>query len=365
MTETHDFSFTLAGCESLTVYDARKKPFRIYGLYEPEQEGVFRRMPRQVAESVSQRALFLHTNPAGGRLRFVTDSTTLAVGAIHAPTDFPSPRTAALCFANSFFFDLYADGQHVHVLWHEGAVSDERSVHLEIPHGKYESVARFSERKDREITLCFPSFVNVESVYIGLDAGATLGECAPYVNEGRPVVFYGSSITQGACACRSGNLYENILSRRLGFDFINLGFAGGCKAEEAMIDYLCTLAPSILVFDYDHNARDAAFLKETHLPALRRLRQAHPDVPFLVLSKPNVHSGKEEAILRARVIEESCRILAEEGSAPIHFINGQEILEGHDAEMMTLDGTHPTDLGFYCMADALQPILRRYLPKDR
>ena len=235
MTNMNGFSFTLSGCEELAVYDARRNPFRIYGLYHPEREGIFRRMPSHIAESVSPRVGFLHTNPAGARLRFVTDSTVLAVGAIHAPTVFPSPRTAALCYANAFFFDLYADGAHCHVLWHEGAVSDERSVHLEIPDGKYESLTRFSEKKEREITLCFPSFVNVEEVYIGLERGATVKESAPYVNEGSPVVFYGSSITQGACASRSGNLYQNILSRRLGFDYVNLGFASGCKAEEAMI----------------------------------------------------------------------------------------------------------------------------------
>lgn len=364
MTEINCFSFTLEGCEGLAVYDARKNPFRIYGLYHPEEEGVFRRMPAKIAEAVSPRVGFLHTNPAGARIRFVTDSTVLAVGAIHAPTVFPSPRTAALCFANSFFFDLYADGRHQHVLWHEGAVSDEMSVHLEIPDGKYESVARFSEKKEREITLCFPSFVNIEAVYIGLEKGAVVKESASYVNEGSPVVFYGSSITQGACASRSGNLYQNILSRRFGFDYINLGFASGCKAEEEMIDYLCTLKPSLFVFDYDHNARDAVFLKETHLPALRKLRKAHPHVPFVVLSKPNQHSGGEEALLRAGVIEESCRILSEEGESPIHFVNGQEIFGGHDAEMMTLDGTHPTDLGFYCMAEALYPIMKQYFSKD-
>ena len=355
-----EFTFKQVGEERLTVYDARKKPFRIYGLWHPEEEGVFRRMPEEVAEAVSPRVKLLHTNTAGARLRFVTDSTVLAVGAIHAPTEFPSPRTAALCYANSFFFDLYADGSHCHVLWHEGAVADERSVHLEIPDGHYESVVRFSEKREREITLCFPSFVNIEEVFIGVEEGAVVKESTPYVNEGRPVVFYGSSITQGASASRSGNLYQNILSRRFHFDYINLGFASGCKAEESMIDYLCTLTPSLFVFDYDHNARNSEFLRNTHLPALRRLREAHPEVPFAVLSKPNQHSGEQEAFGRARIIEESCRILRKEGSAPLHFINGQEIFCRHDAEMMTLDGTHPTDLGFFSMAEALCPIFEKY-----
>ena len=360
--ENKNFSFSERIGTVLKVMDAREAPLRIYGLHHPERRGVFKRMPREVAEATSERVGLLYTNPAGARIRFSTDSSVLAVGAVLAPTTFPSARTAALSGANAFCFDLYADGEHVHVLWHENVSTDGYTVHFEIPNGRYESVARFSEKRMREITLCFPSFVNVSEVYIGVEVEATVEEGKPYRNEGAPVVFYGSSITQGACASRSGNLYQNILSRRLNFDYRNLGFASGCKAEAVMIDYLCGLDMSMLVFDYDHNARDAEFLRQTHLPALKKLRAAHSHIPFVVLSKPNQHNGREEALLRAKVIEESCRVLSEAGEGPVHFINGQEIFLSHDQDMMTVDGTHPTDLGFYCMAETLAPIFEQYFP---
>ena len=229
----------------------------------------------------------------------------------------------------------------------------------ELSDGRYESAVSFEEKKMRQITLCFPSFVNIRDLFIGLDKDAILTEAARYVND-LPVVFYGSSITQGACASRSGNTYPNILSRRFSFDYVNLGFAGACKAEEPMIDYLCTLPMQLLVYDYDHNTPSVEFLRETHLRGLRRLREAHPDLPIVLLSKPNQHNGKAEAIKRMRVIEESYRVLQKESTAPVHFIDGQQIFESHDREMMTMDNTHPTDLGFYCMAEALYPVMKQY-----
>ena len=79
-----------------------------------------------------------------------------------------------------------------------------------------------------------------------------------------------------------------------------------------------------------------------------------------MLSKPNIHNGKKEALARMRVIEESYERLKKESGAPVHFVNGQEIFEKHDPDMMTVDGTHPTDLGFYSMADALSEVFKLY-----
>ena len=117
----------------------------------------------------------------------------------------------------------------------------------------------------------------------------------------------------------------------------------------------------MLVFDYDHNAKDIEFLEKTHLRALRKLRTAHPDIPFIVLSRPNRDPTQEIALQRAKLIEENCRILSAEGNAPVHFVDGQAIFRSHDREMMTIDGTHPTDLGFHCIAQALLAPMASYL----
>lgn len=346
--------------EKLDIYDARKEPFQIYGLYQPKESGIFRRMPTEVAQSVSKRVYMLHTNTAGARIRFVTNSPFIAVGAVYPPMEFPSARTAAFAGAGAFSFDLYADNQYCRVLWPMDLVQRGSVVTFDIPDGHYEAFCELGEKKLRQITLNFPSFVNIRDVYIALQKGSEVKAAPAYQNQ-KPVVFYGSSITQGACASHSGNIYQNILSRQLNFDYINLGFASGAKAEDAIIDYLCTLDMCVLVFDYDHNAKDIEYLEKTHLRALRKLRAAHPDIPFIVLSRPNRDPTQESALERAKLIEENCRILSAEGNAPVHFVDGQAIFRSHDSEMMTIDGTHPTDLGFHCIAQALFSLMAMYL----
>ena len=346
--------------KSVAVYDARKAPFQICGLYQPQEAGLFKRMPTAVAENVSKRVRLLHTNTAGARLRFVTDSPFIAVGAVYPPMEFPSARTAAFAAGGAFSFDLYADGKYCRILWPLELIQRGSVVSFDIPNGQYESFCELGEKKLRQITLNFPSFVNIRDVYIGLQEGSVLEAAPEYANK-KPVVFYGSSITQGACASHPGNIYQNILSRQLNFDYLNLGFASGAKAEDAIIDYLCTLDMCMLVFDYDHNAKDVEYLERTHLPALRKLRAAHPDIPFIVLSRPNHDPTEEKALERAKLIEKNCKILSKESNAPVHFVDGQAIFRSHDSEMMTIDGTHPTDLGFHCIAEAMYGPMSRYL----
>ena len=355
------FAFSSSDILSLSpsLFDVRKTPFSLHGLYHPQEEGLFRRMPREVAEATNAGVKLLYTNTAGARVRFATDSSFIAVGAVFPPMAFYSKGSAALSGLGAFCFDLYADGRHVQVLQPECLTADENQAFFDIQNGHYEAFARFGGKRMREITLFFPSFVNVSELYIGLEEGCALKEGTPYKNE-KPVVIYGSSITQGACASRAGNTYPNILSRRHNVDFINLGFAGSAQAENAIIDYLGSLDACMLVFDYDHNAPNPDFLRRTHLPALRKLRAAHPTIPFVLLSRPNLSGGEAQTMERIEIIRESYRACLSDGCGPVHFVNGNEIFKSCDSEMMTADNTHPTDLGFYAMASALDDVFALY-----
>ena len=80
-----------------------------------------------------------------------------------------------------------------------------------------------------------------------------------------------------------------------------------------------------------------------------------------MMSRPNQCFGPEDSEKRVRVIQESYHKLLEQGDSNVHFINGQEIYKSHDSEMMTVDDTHPTDFGFYCIAETLEKVLRLYI----
>ena len=60
-------------------YDVNKAPFAVYGVFY--QDGKFRRMPEDVANTVSNGVAKLHSRTAGGRVRFRTDSNYVAIHA--------------------------------------------------------------------------------------------------------------------------------------------------------------------------------------------------------------------------------------------------------------------------------------------
>ena len=345
------------------VFNVRCAPIRIHGLYHPEEEGVFRRMPQEVADKVSTKVSVLCQNPAGGRIRFRTDSSFVAIKVTYENRPYVSRVAAALSVGGRFFFDLYADSRFVAPFFPpmQKAVHDRVVSSFDLTDGMEQRVV-LGERKMRDILIHFPSHAYVKNVWIALDADAVLESPAPYRNE-LPIVFYGSSITQGSCAQRAGNSYENILSRRLNLDFCNLGFSSGCKAEEEMMRYLADLPMSAFVYDYDHNSKDADALRESHLRGLRIFREKNPDLPVLLLSRPNLCGGEEMTKRRIEVILDTLRYFTDRGDRNLYFVSGQDMLFRHDPEMMTADGTHPNDFGFFCMAEAIQPVLEQIFPK--
>ena len=339
--------------ETLTVYDARKEPLHIYGLYQPQNEGLFRRMPAEVAEKVSKRVNLLHTNTAGARLRFVTDSPYIAVGAVYPPMEFPSARTAAFAAAGAFSFDLYADGKYCRILWPMEITQRGSVVSFDIPDGQYESFCELGEKKLREITLNFPSFVNISEVYIGLQRGSVLKAAPEYVNK-KPVAFYGSSITQGGCASRPGNNYSGILSRKFDVDFVNLGFSGSARGETAIAEYVASLPMSAFVYAYDHNAPSVEHLAATHEAMYQIIRKAHPDIPVIMITRPKPYYNEEE-IQRREVVLSTYRNALAHGER-VYFVDGEHVSDILGGDGVTVDGCHPNDLGFACVAAAREPI---------
>ena len=140
--------------------------------------------------------------------------------------------------------------------------------------------------KTRNYVLYFPLYNEVASLEIGLKSNAFVGGGRKYKNV-LPVLYYGSSITQGGCASHPGNDYVSIVCRKLNLDYINLGFSGNAKGEPIMADYLSSLKAKIIVLDYDFNAPDVEWLKVTHYPLYQKIRSAQPNVPIVFMTRPN------------------------------------------------------------------------------
>lgn len=257
----------------MDFYDIMNEPFEICGVYYSEEDGKFVRMPKDKALKVSDGVDFLRTHTSGGRIRFKCDSDEYAI-ITRQPYCHPSPISTNVLTSG---FDIYVDG-----------VYNRTFSPVQVPeNGGYQSRVKMERHQDKlsDITIHMPPYGQVSSVLVGIKKGSKIERPTPY-KDIKPVVFYGSSITQGAAASRPGNIYQNILSRRLNFDFINLGFSGNCKAEPEMAEYINSLDMSVFVYDYDHNAKTLEDLVATHEPFYHLIREKNPTLPIVFMSRP-------------------------------------------------------------------------------
>jgi lysophospholipase L1-like esterase len=225
----------------------------------------------------------------------------------------------------------------------------------------YESIVRFDSSKMREITINFPPYSSVSELYIGISETAGVNAPQPYTIQ-KPIVYYGSSITQGACASRPGNAYTVMVSRRLNADHINLGFSGNAKGEQEMAEYIRDLDMSAFVYDYDYNAPSVEHLKDTHGKMFHTIRQANPDLPILMLSRPKYYLTPEEE-QRREVVQATYQNAIANGDKNVYFLDGKALmsLAGNDG---SVDTCHPNDWGFASMAKAVEEVLQGALKKQ-
>jgi lysophospholipase L1-like esterase len=174
-----------------------------------------------------------------------------------------------------------------------------------------------------------------------------------------PIVFYGSSITQGGCASRPGTTYDSMVCRRLDADYVNLGFSGNARGEEAITSYIKNLPMSVFVYDYDHNAPTVEHLAATHEKMFRAIREANPELPILILQRPVYRQNEEEA-RRLAILTATYENARASGDKNVYLITGEELMALAEDDG-TVDGCHPNDLGFASMAKAVGEILEKVL----
>ena len=338
--------------DGLVYRNCTDEPFTLYGFSSPRETGRFTRLPLSFLDcedvSIVERRLMLHTS--GGRVRFRTNSKTIAIRTELGDSGvmYHMPATG------SHGFDLYAAPAD-----NPGELAFKKVL---ASSGKsYNVFHEFDNRQLREITINFPMYNGVNSLYIGLENDCVLEKPVPYSIE-KPVVYYGSSISQGGCASRPGTNYPALLSRWLDTDFINLGFSGNDKGEAALAHHIATLDMSVFVYAYGHNTPSIEHYENTYYPFYEIVREKHPDLPIIFMSPPICPQLKNDRQIERYTKINGIVIDAYEKSKKrgdnVYFIDGFKLLENPES---TVDTTHPTDLGFYEMATKIYPILKEIL----
>jgi len=344
-----------AGGEGLVWRAPHARPFRLAGFAWFEQDRVYRRLPLKPPAPLPQPVNNLAWSTAGGQIQFRTDSRTIAVrvrlrgsaGMVHMPA------------TGQCGFDLY-----------HGPAGRQKFLTVTkypIRATDYEQVLLQNVPTClRNITLNFPLYQGVEEALVGLEPNAALKPPPAYALD-RRIVIYGTSITQGGCAARPGMAYTNILSRRLNAEIVNLGFSGNGKGEPELARIIATVDRcGLFVLDYEANAQGLKGLRKTLPGFVRILRRKHPKTPILVVSmiRPAgtlIDANGKRAWTARRVYQrETVARLRKAGDRNIHFCDGSKFLTGDGLEG-TVDGVHPTDLGFLAIANGLEPALRKIL----
>ena len=334
------------GINGMKFYSVLDGNFTINGV--EYSDGAFRRMPKEIAEKVSEGVCWLSTNTAGGRVRFVTNSSYIAINVkLNGIGKMPH-----FALTGSAGFDLYERGSN-----------GKQYIGSFIPPfdivDSYESVIYLDGSDEREYVINFPLYSGVTELYIGLDENAILRPATEY-KYNNPVVYYGSSITQGGCASRPGNSYQAIISRILDCDYVNLGFSGNAKAEDIMMDYIANFEMSCFVYDYDHNAPTVEHLQSTHEKGFKKIREKHPNTPVIMLTRPKFYLNDEEQ-KRLEIVRTTYNNAKAAGDKNVYFISGPDLISEDMIETATVDNCHPNDSGFLSMALAINKILKEVI----
>ena len=162
--------------------------------------------------------------------------------------------------------------------------------------------------------------------------------------------------------------YTSMVCRRLNADYSNFGFGGSAKGEATMAEYLASLDMCCFVLDYDYNAPNPEHLRATHYPFYKTIRDAHPDLPILMMTRPSFHTydsrgnlRTEESADRRDVVIDTFRAARAAGDERVWYIDGESFFSGPDETECTVDTVHPTDLGMMKMADNVYQTMLRML----
>lgn len=311
------------------------------------------RLPAKAEKTVRSEVWGLSHDSAGLRYRFVSNSKIIRARWKLRRESIALPHMPATGVSG---LDLYVrDGER----WHW--VGAGRPLHSGVNEG---TLAQGLNGESHEFLLYLPLYNGVDSVEIGVPEAATFAAAPDRYASRKPILFYGTSILQGGCASRPGMAYPSIVGRKVDWPIINLGFSGNAKSEPEVAALLAELDPSVYVLDSLPNLTPAE-AQERLEPFIRKIRAAHPKTPIVLVEHvaysdaPFVATRMERYTGDNRALKQVYEKLTREGDTRLFYVPSNQLFGADDED--TVDGTHPTDLGFVHLADGVLPAVRQAL----
>lgn len=316
-----------------------------------ENGGRFSRLPLRAEGVVREIVWTLAQQPAGARIVFCTDSPRLHL----RMTNTDVGTHATMSAMGSSGVSLYCGEPYRQRYW---------SSYVPQPPETTLTCAMFENvpRKMREFTLYLPPYQALKEIEIGIEPGVAIEPPSAHALD-KPVVFYGTSITQGGCASTAGAHFVPTVGRLLNLDMVDLGFSGNGQGEPEVAEFISEIDAALFVLDYVGNV-DQAGLSATLPRFIEVLRARHPQTPIALASCITFSWAAYDDIWLER-LEETRDIMMgiyldcrRAGDRNVHFIDGSMLLPfGTDGAFA--DSVHPTDHGFAMMAERIAPIIER------
>jgi hypothetical protein len=218
----------------------------------------------------------------------------------------------------------------------------------------------------REYKLFLPLYDGVTKLEVGIDSTASIEKASP--STVKPIVFYGTSITQGGCASRPGMAHTNIISRKLDVDCINYGFSGNGRMETPIVELISEIDARFYVIECLQNM-DSERVSERVKPLVDIIRTKHPHTPIVLVENMMYTTAFLDHTEETRLIQENAALkneydkIIKSGTPNIFYIkDNKDFLVDNEG---TVDGVHLTDLGFLRYADYLMENFKKFkLIKD-
>ncbi|MBR2891462.1 MAG: SGNH/GDSL hydrolase family protein [Bacilli bacterium] len=330
---------------------------KVYGLNWFEQDKRFVRFPKESDELIKNLAEGLHylvEQPSGAMLAFRSNTSTLKIKVKLGHTF----NMSHMPFTGQGGCDLYIGTKREDLTFFRCA-----SYHYSQKEYEFTYFSNW-EKVERLYLINLPLYGGILDIEVCVDTDAFVCKEDNLFPKGK-IVCYGTSITQGGCASRGGMSYTNALSRRMGYEVLNFGFSGNGRGQKEIAELLSSIDNvKMFILDYEANAT-LPMLKDTLDNFINILRNKNPYTPILVLSKIRmsvenfVSDNFNDQLLRLkfqRSVVNKHRLTDKN----IYFYDGHKLLGKYQNEA-TVDGCHPTDLGFMMITENLEKQIKKIL----
>lgn len=329
-----------------TNYKITKDYFRVNGLLYYYQNNNFNRLPNNFEVDPNVQRLSKH--PSGAYISFITNSSSIGVKVKLAGKSYMPHFTAT----GTIGLDLYVLNDDKYTFIGTTKVDEAEFTYTYI---------RGMNRVNKEFRLYLPLYIELLELELIVDANARLRQDP--AEDKQKIICYGTSITQGGCATRSGMSYTSILGRSLkNYDIYNLGFSGNAHLHPEIANLISEVDNlKHLIIEVEANAGDESGVLEDRLEDfIKIILEKQPNLKIYLISHyPHSHTlfnpALKAIILRHKVFQEE---ICNKYKNSMTFINGQEIFKDLNFEE-TVDLIHLTDLGFYNLAKYLENIISK------